>query len=252
MRGHHTEKEVPMPRITRSKRLVIPQGATVDVPATWSAADTPVDSSTRPPASSTESPPVFASSFDRLFSEPGALLYWLGTSISGLRVAATRRIMAMSPMDDYHGDYLPDFMRREWQALGSAGAERVRWLDQAMRVEDSLMAIELIAVALGVQGEDGLVSLLDLLGHHDFSIRHKAAIGLGAAGGAARWTVPAIARHLEREPVGMVTMSLLISLMAIGGPRAERIVEQRRFELNDIYRPFVEDAMDAAERHEPE
>lgn len=232
-----------MPRITRSKRLVIPQGATTDAPATW----VPTDALNRPALSSE---PVVSFPWERVFGEPGAVLFWLGNSISGLRVAAKHWLAREDELCTK--GWIEGFFRAEWRALGPDGAAHVRWLDQAMRQEEGLLVIEYIAMALGVQGEDGIGVLLELLQHDDPSIRHKAAIGLGASGREARWTVPAIARYLERDSGSMVAMSLLLSLIKIGGSRAERMVEARRFGLNDVYRPFVEDAMDAEERRERE
>lgn len=144
-----------MPRIPRSRRLVIPQGATADVPATL-----------LPLASADDGSPLGTpATFPReqLFHVPGRLLFWLGNSISTLRCAAAHELVGRDwPCD---GVTCEDFLRDEWRALGADGPGYVAWLDHAMRTERSLLAIEMIAMALGVQGEDGLATLLDLLEH---------------------------------------------------------------------------------------
>ena len=177
--------------------------------------------------------------------EPGAILYWLSNSISTLRVQAICTIMAEQPTLDSDAslEWLLEFFRAEWRALGVEGPERVVPLAHALQTEYSLLAIECMAYALAVQGEDGATELIDLLAHQNINVRCKAAIGLSVLGPSGRWAVPSLVRRLSEEDIGYVAQAIVRALGTIGGARAEEALERLEWRANDALAYVVREAL---------
>ena len=126
----------------------------------------------------------------------------------------------LSPEHDL-ADRLREALSVEWREVGPAREGLVGSLVTTLTEEEGLLTIEIAAMALATQGEDGLTALMPLLEHKDFVIRSKAVIGIGILDRSARWAVPILHRALRKEPVWLVTADLLRALGRIGGQNAE-------------------------------
>lgn len=118
-------------------------------------------------------------------------------------------------------DRFREALRIEWQQVGPTRQALVEPLVTTLTQEESLLTIEIAAMALATQGEDGLTALLPLLHHDDFAIRSKAVIAIGLLDRSARWAVPVLRRALMDEPVWLVMADLVRALGRIAGKEAE-------------------------------
>ncbi len=109
--------------------------------------------------------------------------------------------------------------------------------------DEGLLTIEIAAIALATEGEDGLTELLRWRSHRDFAIRSKVAIGVGSLGPRASWTVPTLVRWLSREPMDLIQADLVRALGRIGGRDA--MAALRRMDAS-ILANMVRTALDNA------
>jgi HEAT repeat protein len=113
----------------------------------------------------------------------------------------------------------------EWRALGARGGLLVGPLLHVLRSDSSLLTIEVAAIALALQGEEGASEIVHMLQSADFVMRHKAAVALGVLDGAARWAVPSLLTALQREGEPLVVINLVNALGRIGGTRAQQAIQ---------------------------
>jgi HEAT repeat protein len=127
---------------------------------------------------------------------------------------------SLSPEHDL-ADRFREALTVEWRDVGPSREALVNPLVTTLTQEENLLTIEIAAMALATQGEDGLTALMAVLGHDDFAVRSKAVIGIGLLDRSARWAVPLLRRALVDEPVWLLTADLLRALGRIGGQEAE-------------------------------
>lgn len=155
---------------------------------------------------------------------PASSLEDLASPDSATRSRGASRMfgLALKELSDEH-DLLDRFsiaLSAEWRAVGGPREALVPGLVTTLTEEKSLLTIEIAAMALAAQGEDGLTALVDLLDHRDFAIRSKAVIAIGLLDRSARWAVPTLIRAISRESVGLVVADLIRALGRIGGTEA--------------------------------
>lgn len=117
-------------------------------------------------------------------------------------------------------DQMREALLAEWRRVGARREELVTPLVATLTTDRSLLTIELAAMALATQGEDGVTALIDLLHHRDFAVRSKAVIAFGLLDQTSRWAVPRLVEALSREPVWLVSADLVRALGRIGGGNA--------------------------------
>ena len=140
------------------------------------------------------------------------------------RARGARRVFqrTLGELSDDH-DLLDRFkvaLAVEWREVGANRERLVSGLVTTLTEDQSLLTIEMAAIALAAQGEDGLTALVDLIDHPDFAVRSKAVIGIGVIDGSARGAVPILVRAISREPVWLVVADLVRALGRIGGREA--------------------------------
>lgn len=140
-----------------------------------------------------------------------------GKGTMGLFFLSSQRSAATDNLEDD----IREVLECEWAKLPNRGAHFVEGLHQTLLEEEGLLIIEITAMALATQGEDGLTTLLSSNDSGDFAIRSKVAIGIGILRSQARWAVPTLLRRLEREHVPLVFSDILRALVRIGGSEAE-------------------------------
>src|SRR5690606_12361302 len=131
----------------------------------------------------------------------GALIWALGGPDPADRRRATASLFTRVGRSRASAGGLMDGLRSvlldEWEALGPRSPLLVAPLALAFREEPSLMTLEMIAMALVLQGEDGATELLPYLASGEFALQHKAAVAFGLLDRSGRWAVGAILRALE-------------------------------------------------------
>lgn len=159
---------------------------------------------------------------------PGLALWNLAGPDARERFRAARALLARArryrDKEDYYGS-LRLVLDQEWDSMGPV--RRFLWapLASAFRIEPQLIGMEVMAMALASEGEDGLSELIGLLESDDFIFRHKAAVGFGALGRTERWAVPVLLRALKREPESLIVSNIVAALGRIGGQKAEGVLE---------------------------
>ena len=161
--------------------------------------------------------------------QPGVVLWNLAAPDARARVSAVGRLYTrgrtLEPNATNYVDRLGSVLLEEWRAVGTRSPLLVAPLVQALCQDPALHTMEVIALALALQGEDGVTELVELLDTSDFAVRAKAANAIGALRKSARWAVPKLLRALQAESNGIVTFSLLNALGRIGGKEALAALE---------------------------
>jgi hypothetical protein len=154
---------------------------------------------------------------------PGVALWSLAGPDTAERFRAARALLTRAgryrDMKDYYGS-LRVVLDEEWNSLGPVRRFLCDPLASAFRVEQQMIGMEVMAMALAVEGEDGLSELLGFLESDDFVFRHKAAVGFGALGRTERWAVPVLMRALRRESQPLIVANIAAALGRIGGADA--------------------------------
>jgi hypothetical protein len=131
-----------------------------------------------------------------------------------------------------------------WRRFSGDRWAAVKKLATTVLTDEGLLTIEIAAIALATEGEDGLTELLRLRFHRDFAIRSKVAIGVGSLGPRARWAAPALVRWLSRETMDLIQTDLVRALGRIGGRDA--MAALRRMDasiLPNMVRTALDDAL---------
>ena len=159
-----------------------------------------------------------------LWTEPGLTLWSLAgpdPELGGQAVGNLMRLARDGERSELDiSDALKQVIEREWNALGRYGRHLVTPLAEILRQDEGLMRIELAAMALALQGEDGIAELLELLGSDDFVLRHISVAGLGLLDQRGWWAVPKLLRLLAEEPQPLVSINIVQALGRIGGTGA--------------------------------
>lgn len=159
---------------------------------------------------------------------PGVALWNLAGPEARERFRAARALLTRArehrDKEDYYGS-LRLVLDQEWTSMGPM--RRFLWapLASAFRDEPQMIGMEVMAMALALEGEDGLSELFGLLESDDFVLRHKAAVGFGALGRTERWAVPALVRALLQEPQPLIASNIVAALGRIGGEEAVGVLE---------------------------
>ena len=158
----------------------------------------------------------------------GVALWDLASPDPTTRHAATAKLHQHTREHRRENDYY-DAMRpvliNEWNGLGPLRRFCSDGLIQAFRTEEDLITMEAIAMALALEGEDGLTELVSLAASDDFVLRHKAAVGIGVLHRSARWAVPSLIKALREEEQPLVVYNLLNAIGRIGGAEAVEFLE---------------------------
>jgi hypothetical protein len=141
---------------------------------------------------------------------------------------------------------LKNTIESAWRELGEPGQQLVPDLVRTIVTESACSPVEIAAMALGLQGEDGLTELIALTRHGDFVVRWSAYLGFELAGPSARWAIPTLLRQLRIEQQPLHTDAILRALGTIGGSEAiaflncvvwnPRIQEETRAKAADALR----------------
>jgi hypothetical protein len=159
---------------------------------------------------------------------PGVALWNLAGPDAGERFRAARALLTRAAgygdTTDYYGS-LRLVLESELDSLGPV--RRCLWasLTSVFRVEPEMIGMEVMAIALAIEGEDGLSELIGFLESDDFIFRHKAAVGFSALGRTERWAVPLLMRALDRETQPLIVANIAAALGRIGGTDAVAALE---------------------------
>ena len=173
---------------------------------------------------------------DSADERPGALLAALtGPDSTARRHAACRlpdRGREDAPEDLDFFDRHRVALRREWAVTPRDGVH-VEALMHVLRTDRSLLTIQAAAMALALEGEEGIAGLFTLLHSDDFTLRDKAALGFCVLDSQAQWAVPGLLHALrDHASSPLVWPHLIRALGRIGGDEArgalERLYEAHR------------------------
>jgi len=149
---------------------------------------------------------------------------------------------------------LQDVIESAWRELGEQGQQLVPDLVRTMVTERGCLPVETAAMALGLQGEDGLTELIALTRHDNWVVRWSAYLGFELAGPSARLAIPTLLRRLRTEQQPISIDAILRALGTIGGSEAiaflnsvvwnRRIQEESRAKAADALRTAMESLPD--------
>jgi hypothetical protein len=149
---------------------------------------------------------------------------------------------------------LQDTIESAWRELGEQGQELVPELVRTMVTEQGCMPVEMAAMVLGLQGEDGLTELIALTQHGNWMVRWSAYLGFELAGPSARLVIPTLLRRLRTEEPPISVDAILRALGTIGGSEAiaflnavvwdRRIQEESRAKAADALRKAIDSLPD--------
>ena len=200
-----------------------------------------MNTKTSPAVTSSQKPPDYAS--------PAAALRDLAGTDSPKRQRASIALCTC-----WKPQALQDVIESAWRELGEQGQQLVPDLVRTMVTERGCLPVETAAMALGLQGEDGLTELIALTRHGDWMVRWSAYLGFELAGPSARLAIPTLLRRLRTEQQPISIDAILRSLGTIGGSEAiaflnsvvwnRRIEEEARAKAADALRTAMESLPD--------